>query len=356
MISSCPRVPYLACFSSSPDGVNWTRHSGGRAIYGRWTDTMSCLSHDRPGPEYEMVTRWEPYNPRVDGRGIRGVILLNGTLTEVLQSVNTPVEWKPDEQAKFILDKEFGYAEMFRRQAYSLTRTLLPDAGYLGILQVYNFVDRSREVVDQEAHLRMAKQLGLGEEFASVHLYLLPSQDGLHFDHSWVYADAPLLPEDLTDGFHLFSPASRVLTRDGHHWLYYDRSRGRHYERWNWPAEIAVARWREGRMVRLRPMEERGVVVTQSFLFDPGQELSLDLQSWNSTSHVTVELLLARDSDDGGLGLLSVAAYVEAMPLHGANGSAPVRWPKDGLAALSGRPVHLRFGLSATYLYGFVLS
>jgi len=190
-----------------------------------------------------------------------------------------------------------------------------------------------------------------------VHLYLMPSRDGVHFDPSWVYAGVRLLPEDARHGGHFFNQAGQVLTREGYHWFYYDRTPHRHWGRFfdRGGAEIALARFREGRVVRIRPAsQEPGTLVTRGFTFDPAQRLTLDLLSPSSESEVVAALLPARGKRKDWLQALDRRAAVEAAPIRGANGSAEVRWLGE-TAKVRGQQVHLRLVLRGAWLYGFTL-
>lgn len=356
MIANCRLVKDNTCFFSSADGLTWTPHNRGREIYGPFADTLACLHHDAPGKDYQLLVRYEKSNPKLAGRGIRGTVVLNGTLDRVLKKYGkVGGQFDANELSRTLFDSEFGDAEMFRRQLYSLSRTAFPDAGYMGIAQVYEYVCRS---TDPRLDQRRAAELGLEEDYDSVFMYLMPSRDGLHFDRSWAYAGVRMLPDDLTDGYHFFSPAAELVTHQGYHWLYYDRNRERHLTRFQGKDalrnHIAVARFREGRLVRLRPVQENGVVVTQAFDFDPAQRLTLDVLSWNSSSSLTVELLAAAGSSAGGADLLKEQAVARSAPILVANGSAPVTW-LDDVKPFGGQPMRLRLGLSFAYLYGFQL-
>lgn len=354
MTGSCLHPSNSLCFYSSADGIAWTQHGGGVNVSGRFADTLPCLYRDGPGEDYHLIKRYEPPNPANEGRGIRGSEVSSGTLGAVLASVDRQVHWDTRVLSSFVLDMRGGGAEMFRRQLYSLSRTLLPRSGYLGVAQVYEFAERTQSLAEVERDLASARELGLEEDFDSVHLYLMPSGDGVHFDPSWVYAGVRLLPDDATRGLHFFSQAGQVLTRDGFHWFYYDVTEGRHNWRWSKECKIALARFREGRLVRLRPVGEGGgAVVTHSFVFDPDQRLTLDVASATESSQIRAELLPA-DGGSDALGLLTAPSVAAAEPILGANGTAVVRWRGD-TGPLRERKVHLRLSLVGVNLYGFAL-
>jgi len=299
------------------------------------------------------------------GRGIRGTVIVNGTMDEVLKSTNTRVTWQANELSSIMFDSKFGDAEMFRRQIYSLSRTYFPPAGYMGVVQAFEFVARDIEFSHAkeqiEASQKLADELGLGEDFDSTKLYLMPSRDGLHFDEDWVYAGVNMLPDDITDGYHFFSAASEFVTHSGYHWLYYGRNRERHKDRWKDSSgqliehsHVALARFEEGRLVRLRPVQETGVVVTQTLIFTAATNLTIDVLSLDTSSVLTVELLGNDGSSAQGTDLLTEPATARSVPIRGANGTAEVEWIGH-MEPFDGKPVRLRFGLSGACLYGFSL-
>mmetsp|Transcript_88725 Transcript_88725/g.246437 ORF Transcript_88725/g.246437 Transcript_88725/m.246437 type:complete len:688 (+) Transcript_88725:44-2107(+) len=358
MVNACRGQYGRLCFHSSRDGIHWVAHGAGKHIYGYWTDTLPCIYHDKPGKDYQVILRAEPPNPAGDGRGIRGTQVVSGPLDEVLASIDEKVLWEPQVLSSFILDKDSGGAEMFRRQIYSLSRTYLEDQGYLGVAQLFEFPERSDKDEDYDEDYQKAEALGLAEDFDTNHLYLMPSSDGFHFDPTWVYAGAKLLPPDLTQGYYFFSQAGQVLTRDGYHWFYYDRVDQHHHHRFGSPAEIALARFREGRLARLKAVDDTrgGVVVTQSFVFDANRELTLDVLSLDKSSEIYAELLPAAKSTKGMLDLLTQPAAASAQRIGATNGTALVDWigsTSYGFRQLQDQKVHLRLRFASVYLYGF---
>merc|ERR1712217_981714 len=117
----------------------------------------------------------------------------------------------------------------------------------------------------------------------------MPSRDGIHFDHSWIYAGVPLLPPDWNE-YHFMTSASEVITRGGYHWIFYDRNDATHEHRWGNQAEIVVARWHEGRIVSVRPSDENGYIITRSFEFDEAQNIYIDLTACGASSEVAITL------------------------------------------------------------------
>jgi len=358
MTANCKTGNDETCFFSSANGLNFTAHGGGASIYGNLSDTLECLRHDVPGDDYQLITRYEALNPKLPGRGIRGSVFVAGPLKEVLHSVERRVEWQPRELDRWLLDLEFGDQEMFRRQMYSLARTFFRGSGYIGVAQILEFVERSsgKKVVIENK--RRAFQMGMEKDLDTVFLYLMPSHDGIHFDPSWVYAGVRMLPDDLVKGYRFLSQPGDLLTHNGYHWLYYDRNPQPHYTRWgdkdSVTTEIALARFEEGRMVRVRPVQDVGFVVTQAFHFDHCQKLTFDLRSWGTTSKLSVELM-AGWTDHSTLDLLRVPPAGRASDIHNVNGTAEVKWTSN-VQRLDGQPVHLRLGLSGLNLYGFSLN
>jgi len=196
-----------------------------------------------------------------------------------------------------------------------------------------------------------------GNVLLQVRIYAATSRNGVDFDLSWLYAGEALVPPGGMGSWDAGTmlPASRVVTAEGFHGVYYEASERRHEQRFAVGGynAIGVARWKEGRMFHLRPDErcrgeglpsEEACVVTHPFVLR-GSRLFVDV-AVSAGGHVQVRLLPRH----GGSCFGGEGALAEGEPLLAAG---EVAWRGESLSSRMGIEVRLSFEFQDARLYSF---
>lgn len=263
------------CAATSEDGLHWKQIRGNYSIYEPDQSRPEQVAV-APGPAdsnvelrpwgtgFLLTTRYDfPFGGHTDPpyrwRGIRGTRILSTTSSDL-----STAKWILE--AAWKLDMEYGEHEHLRRQIYSLTSTLY-EGVHFGLFRVLEWPRGTSEGQDM------------------LRIYVGTSRDGIHYDHSWIYATMPIVgpgPEGSWDGG-CMHPATNFVTAQGLHWLYYDGCPGSHESGGSFKksgCNIGLAQYRQDGLVYLTTAhdDQWGTIKTRQFtLRGPSIEVNVEV-------------------------------------------------------------------------------
>jgi len=286
--------------------------------------------------------------PNFKWRGVRGVRVLRhqgrlpasrveGAIAAAAheEMLRNATAW--DLEVEYKLDMQYGVHEHLRRQIYSLTITKLHGI-FIGLFAILDWPKDSPSDPDSD----------------KVRLYFATSRDGLHFDLSFIYADQILLPPGTPGAWDHGSmlPASRLVTTETQHMLYYEASSRVHEERFAVGEfnKVGLAAWRLDGLAYLCsacPNEQVWAELTtrRFILRGTGVEVSLDVQEGGELRTCLLS--------EGGADLPGLAC-AEAIPITQSGSHMKAAWKSMAkLGSLFGSVIRLRFRFRSAHIYAF---
>lgn len=340
--SAPPQRRFLAGFDAvgmaagaahSADGIHWTADNGGQPITFRAADSYNQILWDGKARLHRLFTRSDfgPAGGEAELRGTRSMIHTAWPAR--------PTEWSLVRQ--WVFDRE-GAEEARRRQIYAVT-CWIRHGVYFALLSVYEHPGDTSEGAATDKRTRHEKDV--------MNFYIAASRDGDWWDLHWVYSGQPLIPRGPAGAFDkdIVLPASTIVTHQDRHWLYYsgaDERHGTEKTRFDRSHAIGLATLPLDRFVGLTAGEQEGVVISKPFRLE-GQELVLNLDATGGVA--AVEILDEQGTPWPGFGRQELATLTGASQLR-----FTPRWEgQDGVAALEGKVVRLKFTLKNASLYSF---
>jgi hypothetical protein len=271
----------LNCFSQSADGgVTWKVNDNANNLP-RAADSYNQYYRDLETRTIRAVWR-KDIGTFAGWREIRGTQFAE--LNEATGIFETANENKALENTSFYLDRA-SKMEKLRRQLYAIT-----------VVQYGKLYLALCTVIEYPKYPEGPEMLRNGSK-DSTNVYLATSRDGLTFDFDWIYANSPLVPKSpdmdaFNHGFIL--PAAQFADTTDKHMLYYEaRGECNHERRFECKAQIGLAVWDYGRLVRVRPEElsRWGTLLTKSFTLASSQ-LVVDFARINNSLEAHLEVAL----------------------------------------------------------------
>eukprot|EP00746_Dinoflagellata_sp_MGD_P018095 gnl/MRDRNA2_/MRDRNA2_141938_c0_seq1.p1 gnl/MRDRNA2_/MRDRNA2_141938_c0~~gnl/MRDRNA2_/MRDRNA2_141938_c0_seq1.p1 ORF type:complete len:408 (+),score=39.25 gnl/MRDRNA2_/MRDRNA2_141938_c0_seq1:39-1226(+) len=331
------------CLATSDDGIHWQPRGH---INIRATDTVPCMYPARQGRRgYEFILRKDFGSPKL-WRDIRGVQIL---WAKDLNFSSRPfgTQQRPESfevLSSWYLDR-LGKDEKHRRQVYAMTRSEYAGV-YFGLMLVLEW-----PAVNPASYRAMRRKLPADQVDRTIP-FLVVSRDGVHFDHSFIYAGLPFLPPVLTgpgarSKVECLQTAAQLITWQNHHWLYYTTTGVPHHKRWEGTEKVYLAKWPRNQIVGLTPSNTKknvpGTVLTHPFLLPADEEVlrRISLHVYveiEGLARCQVEIVIPSEGDT----ILVADLKTESSSLH------VVRYPlaARSLLEVGGKAARLRFTLS----------
>lgn len=320
----------------SADGIHWNLYNDGLPVTGRAADTNNQIHWDPLRKRYLLHCRQD----FAAGGGLgelRGVRIMEHAGGNDL--LNHPGSWNM--LTKFVLnDPDKSLIKGTNIPVFQIHT--FPMWYYEGIWFALTDVlaATNRPVEEGQQDFETRHDRGVWE------FYMAPSCDGIKYDFSAaVYPRKALIQRGPAGSYDkdCARPPSNIITRGDEHWIYYLATN----ERWGarkWDARLALAKLRLDGFFYLEAGQKPGVVETKPFEV-VGNRLQVNVDA--TEGEVRVEVL-----DSGGKPL---------PPFSGGRSKAyrgidelrlePEWVEQEGLSALKGQQIRLRFHLDNARLY-----
>ena len=322
----------------SADGIHWNLYNDGLPVTGRAADTNNQIHWDPLRKRYLLHCRQD----FAAGGGLgelRGVRIMEHAGGNDL--LNHPGSWNT--LTKFVLnDPDKSLIKGTNIPVFQIHT--FPMWYYEGIWFALTDVlaATNRPVEEGQQDFETRHDRGVWE------FYMASSRDGIKYDFSAaVYPRKALIQRGPAGSYDkdCARPPSNIITRGDEHWIYYLATN----ERWGarkWDARLALAKLRLDGFFYLEAGQKPGVVETKPFEV-VGNRLQVNVDA--TEGEVRVEVL-----DSGGKPL---------PPFSGGRSKAyrgidelrlePEWVEQEGLSALKGQQIRLRFHLDNARLYSF---
>ncbi len=322
-----------AGIAKSADGISWIPLNNGKPVTHRAADTYNQIVWDEAADNYKLFTRTDFGTGGGTGevRGHR--VMTNPNIHE------DPTNWELVKEWIFHIH---GESEKQRRQIYALTDWIY-HGQHFALMTVYEYIDDFSEG-PQDKLKRHDKDV--------MNIYLGRSRDGASWDLSSVYAEQPLIERGGDGAFDngIAIAASRIVTHENKHWIYYSGWNERHGnpdEPRERDAAIGLATLRLEGFYSLHAKDRKGTMTTRAFVLG-GNELEINVDA--SEGELTAEILNERGKAIPEFSGENAATLVNADGVR-----ETLKWPK-ALAGLNGSVIKLKLTMKNSHVYAMKVS
>jgi hypothetical protein len=336
----------MCALAYSADGIHWTGYNDGDPVTERAADTHNQILWDPIQNRYMFLTRTDQGGIAGQGESRASRIMLHEEGNNLLDH---PTAWRTSLVTN--VDDPSNRMTEAGVPAYQMEsmKVWVYENIYFSLMHVLTMGD----LTGSEGKVAVAEP-DKRPETDVIDFYIGTSRNGKDFDKSWVYSQKPFVSRGPDSSFDkaILEPSSEIITRGDEHFIYYTGLYSQHHApdaAKKESGKIGLATLPLDRFVCQQAREQRGTITTKPFKLE-GERLQVNVDARGGSFYV--EILDAAGEPVPAFAAEQAQSYdgVDELRL------APQWKSEEGLSALKGQTIRLKFYLRDARLYAFQVS